>query len=99
MIVKPIIEKMLGLDDFSSKIKLVAKLGVDLKENGNRENYQRAILKNEDGNLMVYPINRQDSSLITELSRSNALIRRRPHAPALSSGQSVEVFTFYTEFS
>ena len=64
-----------------------------------RDHFIRAVLKNEDGSFMVYPLEQQDSSLITTLNNANALIRREALAPAVPVGDSVEVFPFYTEFS
>ena len=99
VMVKPIIEKMLGLAKKNDQLNIIAKLGSDLEANGKREHFLRAILKNDNGSFVVYPQKRQDSSLITELSQSNALIKRAPNAPALPIGQAIEILPFYTDYN
>ena len=76
IMVKPVIEKMLGLKVMNTKLKIYAKLGVDLDKNGRREHFLRSILTNEGGNLVVYPLERQDSSLLTTLN--NCLLYTSP---------------------
>ena len=98
IMVKPVIEKMLGLNVADKKVRLFAQLGAHLEKNGKREHFQRAILKCENGDLVVYPMQRHDSSLITELNRSNSIIKRAPDAPAKVPGQTVEVIPFYAKF-
>ena len=97
--VKPVIEKMLGLGSTTNKLRIYARLGNQLKKNGMRDHFIRAVLKNEDGSFIVYPLKQQDSSLIMTLNNANALIPRKALAPAVQVGDSVEVFPFYTEFS
>ncbi|PQM62703.1 MAG: molybdopterin molybdenumtransferase MoeA [Rhodobacteraceae bacterium] len=99
LMVKPVIEKMLGLGSTTNKLRIYARLGNQLKKNGMRDHFIRAVLKNEDGSFIVYPLKQQDSSLITTLNNANALIPRKALAPAVQVGDSVEVFPFYTEFS
>ena len=96
--VKPVIEKMLGLNESDKKLRLFAQLGANLEKNGKREHFQRAILKCENENLVVYPMQKHDSSLITEFNRSNSIIKRAPDAPAKVPGQTVEVIPFYAKF-
>ncbi len=98
VMVKPVIEKMLGFGTNNTELTIYAKLGSKLKKNGKREHFQRAVLKNENNEFVVYPLQRQDSSLLSELRKSNSLIKRLPYAPALTTGQKVKVLTFYSEF-
>ena len=98
IIVKPVIEKMLGLNVTNTKLKIFAKLGMNLEKNGKREHFLRSTVRNEGDNLVVYPLKRQDSSLLTTLNNSNSLIKRLPYAPALLSGHSIEVLPFFSEF-
>ena len=98
IMVKPVIEKMLGLNVTNTKLKIFAKLGMNLEKNGKREHFLRSTVRNEGDNLVVYPLKRQDSSLLTTLNNSNSLIKRLPYAPALLSGSSIEVLSFFSEF-
>lgn len=95
IMVKPVVEKMLGLERVNADINLLAHLGTKLKKNGAREHYVRGVLKQERGTYVVYPIFNQDSSLLTELNKSNSLIKRIPFAPAVDAGQPVEVLSFF----
>ena len=99
IMVKPVIEKMLGLELAPPSLKIFAKLGTKLNPNGNREHYIRAILRQERDSYVVNPVLNQDSSLLTELAKSNALIKRAPLASSLDAGQVIEVLPFSTEFS
>ena len=98
VMVKPVIEKMLGLKLDNTNLKISAKLGTNLNKNGEREHFLRSVLIEKNGNYIVFPVPRQDSSLITELSKSNSLIRRPPFAPAIDAGQIIEIHSFFTEF-
>lgn len=95
IMVKPVIEKMLHLDSGETNCMLFAELETGLKKNGPREHYLRAILSNQKQGLTVKPLERQDSSLITELSKANALIVHQPLATALKTGQLVDVIPFF----
>ena len=60
--------------------------GADLPANKGRRDYMRAQLSTDpQGRLMATPQPLQDSSLLTELQQSQALLIREPHAPALAA--------------
>ena len=99
IMVKPVIQKMLGLQATIASLKIFAKLGAKLSANGKREHYLRAVLRQENGSNIVDQVQNQDSSLLTQLSESNSLIKRLPFAPEVDAGQIVEVLPFFTEFS
>ena len=99
IMVKPVIEKMLGLCTTNTSLKIFAKLGAKLSENGKREHYLRATLIQKAGSNIVIPIQNQDSSLLKQLTKSNSLIKRVPFAPEVDAGQIVEVLPFFTQFS
>ena len=81
----PMVQAMQGLAPLQRQ-RFTAKLAHDLAENGPREHYMRATLR-ADG---LHVEKRQDSALLTVLSRSNALAIRPPHAPFAASGSSIE---------
>lgn len=64
-----------------------ARAGAVLPANGDRLDYLRATLT--DG--AAFPADRQDSSMLRTLARSQCLIARAPHAPAAAIGDPVEV--------
>ena len=81
----PLVRAMQGLEP-RQRQRFTAGLAHDLAENGPREHYMRATLR-ADG-LDVEK--RQDSALLTVLSRSNVLAIRPPHAPFAASGSIIE---------
>ncbi|WP_206935728.1 molybdopterin molybdotransferase MoeA [Roseococcus thiosulfatophilus] len=67
------------------------RLGVELPENDQREDYLRAELRpGADGAPEAHPAARQDSSMLRVLAGAQALVIRAPHAPALARGAEVE---------
>jgi molybdopterin molybdotransferase len=69
-----------------------AVLGRDVGANDVREDYLRARLeKRADGTLVATPVNRQDSSLLGNLSAAGALVIRAPFAPAAPAGSPCEI--------
>ncbi len=70
----------------------VATLGKDLPENDRREDYLRSrVTWDERGKAMVFPFERQDSSMLAVLSAADALAVRPPHAPPAKSGEDIEI--------
>lgn len=63
-------------------------LATDLRENDKRQDYLRAQLQIVDGAWIATPLNRQDSSMLSALSRSHCLLVRPPHAPAAQIGDT-----------
>src|SRR5689334_9281889 len=91
MFVKPALDRMLGQSG-----ELVAtqpaRLAVDVKENDTREDYVRALVRRgADGSLTVEPHKIQDSSMLSVLAWSNALLVRPAHDPARKAGDVVQV--------
>jgi molybdopterin molybdotransferase len=82
----PLIRALSGRADIHH-VPETALLGRDLAANDQREDYLRARLAvREDGALIATPVNRQDSSLLANLALSQALVIRRPFAPAAAAG-------------
>jgi len=85
---KPLINTMLGLeiDDHISQGIITA----DLKENDQRQEYMRACLvTNDDGQKIIQPFSKQDSSMQLNFARANVFIIRPPFAPAVKAGEHV----------
>ena len=74
-----------------------AKLTEPLKSNGPRETYLRAFAKlSATGQLEVTPFPRQDSSLLTPLTKANVLIRLPKDSGPWEVGEFIEVLPLGT---
>jgi molybdopterin molybdotransferase len=70
---------------------VLAALEGEVRESGNNELYLRASVSvGTDARFAVRPFSNQDTSLVSVFAMANALIRRRPGAPAATSGATVE---------
>lgn len=88
---RPMIDKMLLLPT-NSRQRSEMPLGAPLHANGSREHYMRAEIRNGT----VFVSDRQDSSLLSILSKADALVVRAPKAEALQIGDLVEVIDLHT---
>jgi len=74
-----------------------AKLTAPISANGPRETYMRALAKlNEAGQLEVTPFPRQDSSLLTPLTKANVVIRLPKESGPWVDGDMIEVLQLGT---
>ena len=90
----PIINKMLGIYNNISN-HVMAKLTTKLKANDKRQDYLRAeITYDENGNMQATPFTKQDSAMLSLLSKSDALIIRPPLAKAADAGDMVTIILF-----
>lgn len=90
--IEPLIAAMCGLPSTRQQTK-TARLTAPLGPNGPRQHYMRATIEaapNGHGSV-VHPAQNQDSSLLTVLAQSNALLIRPPHQPPLKKGDKVTV--------
>jgi molybdopterin molybdotransferase len=68
-----------------------ARLGSDLPENDEREDYLRASLtRDENGDLIATPYDKQDSSMFATIARADALVIRKPFIKAAMAGSPVQ---------
>ncbi len=86
---RPAIRAFLGLGYHPDR-KILARLDGDIGPNGPREHYMRATVTSGPDGWVCAPNERQDSSLLSILSASNALMIRPPFDPAQQSGAVVE---------
>lgn len=90
MFLVPAIRTMLGIADVLPQ-KVSAKLGTDLPENDEREDYLRASLtRDANGELIATPYGKQDSSMFATIARADALVVRAPFAKVAKTGEPVE---------
>ena len=87
------IRSMLGITE---KYPIFEKITLDgtLPVNDERMDFVRAKINIEDGNLLATPINKQDSSMITQFSYSDCLIARDPFENAKNKGEIVKILRF-----
>jgi molybdopterin molybdotransferase len=94
LFVRPAMAAMLGIPRRESAMQ-TARLVVPLAENDRRQDYLRATSRTAaDGATEVEPFQRQDSSMLSVLSRADCLIVRPPHAPSAAVGDRVPVIYF-----
>jgi molybdopterin molybdotransferase len=89
LFLKPAIAALLGTEFREETIS--ARLSGTLKQNDTRQDYIRATLALRDGAYWAAPFSVQDSSMLSTFARSDCLIVRVPHAPAVAQGDMVDV--------
>jgi len=94
LFVRPAIRRMLRLEP-ATPPRGRARLGRDLGANDRREDYLRSRLEQgSDGEVVATPFEKQDSSMLSTLARSDCLVVRAPHAPPARKGDAVEIVAF-----
>lgn len=93
LFVAPLIRALAGRSEIH-QMRQTALLGRDVDANDMREDYLRARLERRtDGVLIATPVDRQDSSLLANLSAARALVVRAPFAPAARAGSPCEILS------
>jgi molybdopterin molybdotransferase len=91
LFVVPLVRALLGCKAIQHARER-ALLGRDVGANDVREDYLRARIEaRADGTLIATPVDRQDSSLLGNLSAARALVIRAPFAPAAKAGSPCEI--------
>jgi molybdopterin molybdotransferase len=91
MFLRPAIDAMLGRI-VEPEPQPTALLGRDLPQNDSREDYLRARLSHDaQGRLVATPFEKQDSSMLSFLSKADCLVVRAPRAPAIKAGGLVAI--------
>jgi molybdopterin molybdotransferase len=91
LFVRPATAAMLGVAEDRQVVS--ARLARDMKANDSRQDYVRARMVVQDGELWADPFEVQDSSMQAVFAAADALILRAPHAPAAKTGERVEVLS------
>jgi molybdopterin molybdotransferase len=81
---------MLGQSDIGPRI-VKARLGAALPANDVRQDYLRSAVIEDGHGLVATPFGKQDSAMLSALSRSGGLVIRTPHAPAAPAGSEVDL--------
>lgn len=88
----PLVRALQGDPNAGADESEAAVAGADLHANKGRRDYMRATLtRDEAGRLVATPQGLQDSSLLTELVRSQALLVREAGAPPVKKGEGVRI--------
>lgn len=91
LFVRPAIGAMLGV---AEEMRIVsARLARNMAANDARQDYVRARIVVEHGELWADPFDVQDSSMQTVFAAADGLILRPPHAPAAEAGERVDVLS------
>lgn len=91
LFVRPAIGAMLGVAD---EMRIVsARLARNMAANDARQDYVRARIVVEDGELWADPFDVQDSSMQAIFAAADGLILRPPHAPSAEAGERVDVLS------
>jgi molybdopterin molybdotransferase len=94
LFVRPAMAALLGIPRRATATQ-TARLAVPLGRNDRRQDYLRAVSRTAaDGAVEVEPFARQDSSMLSLLSRADCLVVRPPHAPPAAAGEPVPVIYF-----
>jgi molybdopterin molybdotransferase len=90
LFLRPAIERMIGLAGNAPATE-PARLAAAMKANDQREDYVRAALSRDVDGWVAMPYSVQDSGMLRNLARADALIRRPAHQGALAEGARVEI--------
>jgi molybdopterin molybdotransferase len=90
LFLRPAIERLSGVTVAELPFES-ARLGAPMKANDQREDYVRASLAQDHDGWIVCPFPVQDSGMLRTLALAEALIIRKPHAPAADAGQAVQI--------
>jgi molybdopterin molybdotransferase len=89
----PLIRALQGDPDAGKDQTERAIAGADLPANKGRRDYMRAqLVTDAEGRLIATPTPMQDSSLLTELAQSQALLIREPGEPPLPAGAPCRIW-------
>ena len=92
LFLKPLIRALSGDPEAGADRSEEAVLGRDLPANDQRQDYLRASLsRGTAGALVATPFARQDSSLLADIAKAEALVIRAPFAAAAKAGERVSV--------
>ncbi|MGX1788960.1 molybdopterin molybdotransferase MoeA [Bosea sp. NPDC055332] len=87
----PLVEALLGIDDPERDRSEPAILASDLPANDERQDYLRATIELVDGERRVRPFAKQDSSMLANLSRAEALVIRPAFAEPAKAGDPCRI--------
>ena len=88
----PLLRALVGDPEAGADRSIPAILGVDIEANDKRQDFLRSLATLDGPGLpVVSPFPVQDSSMLSVLARSNALLIRPPFAPAAKAGEPCRI--------
>jgi molybdopterin molybdotransferase len=84
----PMIRAMLGDPSAAEDQTWPGALGTDLPENDHRMDFLRATIDHRSDRTVVLPLTKQDSSMISTMTKAQSLLIREPHAPPAREGDA-----------
>jgi molybdopterin molybdotransferase len=96
LFLRPLLMALNGEPDAGSDPARAARLALDMKANGPRQDYARCALAHDaDGVLVATPSEAQDSSLVKVMARADGLIVRPPNAGPAKAGDRCRVIPLH----
>jgi molybdopterin molybdotransferase len=90
VVVRPVLNRMLGLADGSGLTRIPARLGDNLPSQTGREDFYQVRLAREDDGLVAEPVFRK-SGLVSAMVRGVGMVRVPPESEGLEEGEQVDV--------
>ncbi|MHB8834908.1 MAG: molybdopterin molybdotransferase MoeA [Candidatus Methylomirabilia bacterium] len=90
VLVRPLLERLLGIPPGEGGVKVLARLSDNLPSQAGREDYYQVALRPGAGGMEAVPVFRK-SGLVTAMVRGRGMVRVAPEREGLESGELVEV--------
>lgn len=89
----PVLQKMRGYDGYA-RMSLQLKAGSPFKKRPGRADFQRAVIRNEDGESQVFSTGPQGSAMLTSLAQGNCYVCLEAERGQVDPGEPVTVIPF-----
>jgi molybdopterin molybdotransferase len=90
VLVRPLLERLLGIPPGEAGVKVLARLTDNLPSQAGREDYYQVALRPAAGGMEAVPVFRK-SGLVTAMVRGRGMVRVAPEREGLEAGELVEV--------
>jgi molybdopterin molybdotransferase len=90
VLVRPLLERMLGIPEGCGGLRLLARLADNLPSQAGREDYYQVTLRRGAEGMEAIPVFRK-SGLVTAMVRGSGMVRVPPEREGLEAGELVEV--------
>jgi molybdopterin molybdotransferase len=90
VLVRPLLERLLGIPPGAAGVRLLARLSDNLPSQAGREDYYQVALRPGAGGMEAVPVFRK-SGLVTAMVRGRGMVRVAPEREGLEAGELVEV--------
>ena len=90
VLVRPLLERLLGIPPGAAGVKILARLTDNLPSQAGREDYYQVALRPGAGGMEALPVFRK-SGLVTAMVRGRGMVRVAPEREGLEAGELVEV--------